>query len=137
VGAIGPEKGFDVLLACARDAALRELPITFTVVGFTTDDVRLFETGKVFITGRYDEEDCQQLVRSADAQLGFLPSVWPETWCYALSALLEADLDVMSFDIGAQAERILKAKRGFVLPLGSTAHVINDALLSYAASLVL
>ncbi len=35
VGAIGVEKGYDVLLACVRDARERDLPLDFAVVGHT------------------------------------------------------------------------------------------------------
>ncbi len=52
VGAIGQEKGYDVLLACARDAASRDLDLRFVVVGHTVDDARLFDTGRVTSPGR-------------------------------------------------------------------------------------
>ncbi len=54
VGAIGLHKGYDVLLACARDAARRNLGLEFVIVGHTTDDARMMATGRVFVTGRFD-----------------------------------------------------------------------------------
>ena len=56
-GGIGVEKGYEVLLACARDAASRGLPLEFVVVGSTTDDARLLSTGRVFITGPYEPDE--------------------------------------------------------------------------------
>ena len=53
LGAIGPEKGYAVLLACGRDAALRNLPLRFVLVGYSSDDDRLLRTGTVFVTGRF------------------------------------------------------------------------------------
>ena len=50
VGAIGMAKGYEVLLACARDAAMRNLNLEFCLVGYSCDDDRLMNTGRVHIT---------------------------------------------------------------------------------------
>lgn len=133
VGAIGPAKGSDVLLACARDAVRRNLPIEFYIVGFTDNDAALLDTGKVFISGRYKESEVLTLIARCESSIGFLPSIWPETWCFALTAMLQAGLRVTTFDIGVQASRILASQRGYVLPLGTPASRINDTLLLQSA----
>ena len=46
------------------------------------------------------------MIRAQEADLAFLPSIVPETWCFTLSEMWEAGLHVVAFDIGAQAERI-------------------------------
>lgn len=129
VGAIGLEKGYEVLLACARDARARSLPIEFVVVGYTADDTRMMDAGPVFITGEYAEADTVALIQAQAAHLAFLPSVWPETWCFALGRAWEAGLAVAAFDLGAPAERIRRAGQGWLLPLGLPARSVNDALL--------
>jgi hypothetical protein len=83
-GAMGIHKGYDVVLACARDAAERRLPLEFVVVGHSIDDARLMVTGKVFITGEYEQGGAVPLIRAQDASFAFLPSVWPETWSFTL-----------------------------------------------------
>jgi glycosyltransferase involved in cell wall biosynthesis len=133
VGAIGPEKGYDVLLACARDAAWRGLALEFIVVGHTSDDRRLLDTGRAFITGRYDDAEAPALIRAQGAQVAFLPSIWPETWCFALGIAWRAGLSAVVFDIGAQADRVRATGRGWVLPLGLPPVAINNALLSVRA----
>lgn len=130
VGAIGVEKGYEVLLACARDARARSLSLEFVVVGYTVDDTRLMDAGPVFVTGEYAEADAAALIRAQMAHLAFIPSVWPETWCFALSRAWEAGLAVVAFNLGAQAERIGATGRGWLLPLGLQARAVNDALLS-------
>lgn len=106
LGAIGDVKGYDMLLACARDAARRDLPIEFALVGYSQDDIPLLATGRVTITGLFKEEDAVDLVHAADADIALLPSIGPETWSYALSTLWEAGLEVVALDLGAPAERI-------------------------------
>jgi glycosyltransferase involved in cell wall biosynthesis len=132
VGAIGVEKGYDVLLECGRDARRRELPLEFVVCGFTEDDERLMAAGAVFVTGRYAPGEAVALIRSQGADLAFLPSVWPEVWCYALSRAWQAGLAAVSFDLGAQAARIRATGRGAVLPLALPAAGVNDALVRLA-----
>ena len=129
IGALGLEKGYDVLLGCARDARRRGLPLHFTIVGYTTDDQRLLDAGPVFITGEYREVDAVPLIRAQGAHLSFLPSVWPETWCFALSRAWQAGLAVAAFNLGAPAERITATGRGWLLPLGWQPGAVNDALL--------
>ena len=130
VGAIGLEKGFDTLLGCARDAAARALPLTFVVVGYTVDDASLMQTGRAFVTGEFSRDEAASLIRAQGAHLAFLPSIWPETWCYALSDVWSAGLSAAVFDIGTPADRVRQAGNGWVLPLGLPAPRINDVLLS-------
>ena len=129
-GGIGPHKGYDILLACARDAAERRLPLEFVVVGDTTGDEPLLATGRVFITGTYQPDEAVALIGAQQANLGFLPSVWPETWSLTLTELWQAGLPVAAFDIGAPADRIRATGRGFLLPLGLPPAAINNALLA-------
>jgi GT2 family glycosyltransferase len=129
IGAIGEHKGYRVLLDCARDARARSLPLEFLVIGYTEDDARLQQTGRVFITGRYGEGEPPHLLRREDPDVLWLPSVWPETWCYALDYALGSALPVAAFDLGAIAERLRGAGRGELLPLGAEPGTINDRLL--------
>jgi GT2 family glycosyltransferase len=130
VGGIGIEKGYEVLLGCAREAARRRRPMSFVVIGHTCDDMRLLEVGNVTITGPYLEGQAEALIRAENAALGFLPSLWPETWCYALSETWRAGLHVLAFDIGAPAERIRSTGRGWLLPLAAGPGNVNDALMA-------
>ena len=133
IGAIGGHKGYEVLLGCARDAAARRLPLEFVVIGYTENDKPLLKTGKVFITGRYSEIEAPHLLRRERPDIVFLPSVWPETWCYTLDYALAAGLPVVSFDLGAIAERLRAAGHGMLLPLNLSSRQINDRLLGRIA----
>ena len=130
IGGIGTEKGYDILLDCARDAAARALPLAFTVVGHTIDDARLLATGRAFVTGPYKEAEAISLIRAQAPDLAWIPSVWPETWCFTLGHAWRAGLQVAAFDIGAPAERIRRTRRGWLLPLGLPPPAINNALLA-------
>jgi glycosyltransferase involved in cell wall biosynthesis len=105
IGAIGKIKGFDVLLACARDARQRRLPLEFIVMGYSMNDRRLQEAG-VRVTGRYLEESAQDTLSALAPHVAWLPSLWPETYSYTLSIALQGGLPVLAFDIGAISRRI-------------------------------
>ena len=129
IGGIGVEKGFEVLLACVRDAAERGLPLRYTVVGYTADDERLLAAGPVFITGQYEEAEAVDLIRAQAADIALLPSIWPETWCFTLGQAWRAGLRAAVFDLGAPAERVRRTTFGDVLPLGLPAAALNNWLL--------
>jgi glycosyltransferase involved in cell wall biosynthesis len=132
IGGIGPAKGYDILMECARDAMRRRLGLEFIVAGASAEDSALMETGRIFVTGPYQEGEATSLIRSVDADLSFLPSIWPETWCFALSEAWAAGLYTIAFDLGAPATRIRATGRGALLPLGLPAARINDILLAWA-----
>ncbi len=131
LGAVGDHKGYAVLLACARDARARRLPIEFVVIGYTTNELPLLATGKVFVTGRYGEAEAPHLLRRERPDVVWLPSVWPETWSYTLDYALGAGLPVLAFDLGAIAERLRAVGAGELLPLGIAPRQINERLLQF------
>jgi glycosyltransferase involved in cell wall biosynthesis len=128
IGAINVPKGYRVLLECARDALARNLPLEFVVIGYTEDDQALIKTGKVFVTGKYEEDELAEIVARERPSIAFFPGVWPETWCYALTHAMKAGLYSVAFDIGAIAERIVTAKSGTLLPPDTSPSKLNDIL---------
>ena len=129
IGGIGPQKGFDILLDCARDIQRRHLPLEFIVIGSTADDAPLLEAG-VFISGAYTADEVYDLVAESQADFAFVPSICPETWGFVLSEAWRAGLYTVVFDLGTQAERVRATGRGAVLPLGLPPERINNALMS-------
>ncbi len=134
IGAVGAQKGYDLLLACARDAAIRDLPIEFVVVGFTSDDLSLFKTGRAFVTGRYDDAEAIELVRAQNCHFAFLPSISPETWSYSLTLAWKAGLPVLAFDFGAIAERIRNTGNGELIAFCDDEMTLNAALADFGAA---
>ena len=129
IGAIGAPKGYEVLLDCARDAAARDLDLEFTVIGYTLDDQLLLDTGRVFVTGPYQDEEVEMLLARERCNVALLPSVTPETWCYSLTHSIGRGIPTVAFDLGAQAERLRGYTQSTLLPLSSSAREVNAALL--------
>ena len=106
--------------------------IEFILVGYSADDERLLQAGPAFITGEYTEPGAVPLIREQRGHVAFIPSIWPETWCFALTRAWQAGLPAVVFDLGAQADRVRATGRGTVLPLGLEPARVNDALLRLA-----
>lgn len=133
IGAIGPLKGSQTILKCALDAREHHKRLRFVVVGYSDIDDRLRSAG-VDITGAYEELDLGGILEAAQPDVIFLPSVWPETYCYALSAAIATTLPICVFDLGAQAERLRSRPNTLILPLSMVDHpdAINDRLFEFS-----
>ncbi|HZK92461.1 MAG TPA: glycosyltransferase [Stellaceae bacterium] len=130
IGAIGPNKGYDLLVACARDALKQGLPLQFYLFGYVADDARLRELGNFRLTGEYARQDLPRVVAENPCDIALFLSIWPETYCYALSDAYAAGLYPLALRFGALEERIAGSKVGTLLPLGSTPSEINAAILA-------
>jgi O-antigen biosynthesis protein len=132
VGTITAIKGSEKLLACARDARARSLPLEFHVIGTTDRDAVFSRLGNVLISGRYQGEEVYERLAAARCHLAFLPSVWPESFMFTLSIVMASGLYTVCFDLGAQASRVRKWGWGQVLQLDAGPESINDSLLAAA-----
>jgi glycosyltransferase involved in cell wall biosynthesis len=108
IGALSPIKGFDVLLGLARSETASLLGLHFTLLGHSADDAALRAAG-VTVLGRYDDETLTARIDELAPDLILLPSVWPETFCYVLTAAAASGRRVAVFDLGAQARRLKEA----------------------------
>ncbi len=136
IGAIGKVKGYNVLLACAKDAREKRLPIEFCLLGYSMNDTQLRQAG-VSISGRYLEEESLERLTALEPHIVWLPSLWPETYSYTLSLGLLGGLSVCAFDIGAIARRLreLGADEHLMpLELQHFPHEINRAFLTFRQS---
>ena len=137
LGAIGPHKGSQIIRNLARDAKSRALPVRYHIVGYS-DSPTETEAAGVTETGRYaTTADAFARVAAASPACIFLPSIWPETHCYALSMAFALRCPPVVFDIGAQADRVRQAGFGFVLPYELIDHIValNDRLIALASQL--
>jgi glycosyltransferase involved in cell wall biosynthesis len=131
LGAIGPHKGNDVILACQADALSRKLPISYMVIGYCDKKelggIRMSETGPYS-----DIKDAIHEINEFAPTLIFYPSIWPETFSYTLSVAFMLNIPPLVFDLGATAERVRRHSFGKVIPSRwiKSIQQINDFILS-------
>ena len=130
IGAIGPHKGSRLILSLARDATARNLPLRYHIIGYSDLSEEMAGAG-VSESGRYaNEAEAVELIKEIGPTCAFLPSIWPETFCYTLSLAFQLQVPPVVFDIGAQRDRVLAENYGFVIPydLIDNIKAINDTL---------
>jgi hypothetical protein len=136
IGAISKVKGYDLLLACAKDARQRQIPLEFIVYGYSLNDLPLRREG-VVVTGRYLDEYADDGLETIAPDAIWLPYVWPETYSYTLSIALRYGHPIFAFDLGAIASRLRALHAAeYLMPLSMAWHPreINDRFLAYRSS---
>jgi glycosyltransferase involved in cell wall biosynthesis len=117
IGAIGPHKGSQLLLACAKRALRDELPLRFVVIGYTDCDSAFASLPNVDITGPYSPGQLGELIAQSRATTALFLSVWPETYSYTLTEAWRYGLHPVAVDLGATAERITADRRGTLVSM--------------------
>jgi GT2 family glycosyltransferase/glycosyltransferase involved in cell wall biosynthesis len=136
IGELGPHKGSALILACAKDAAARNLPLQFCIIGNSYIRDALLKYQNVTITGNYKEEEIYHLLEAQRCHFAFFASLWPETYSYTLSIAQQAGLFPVAFDLGAVAARIHASHWGETLPIAAMGDPsqVNDLLLAVNSS---
>ncbi len=134
LGQLSIAKGLNVLVECAQDAAQRQLPLEFHLLGEPLQPVPSSAEIPLFIHGAYLETELAARLHFLAPHLAWFPAQCPETWSYTLSAALAAGLPVVAPKIGAFIERLAMRADAMLLPLDLSAAAINERLLQIVSS---
>jgi len=115
LGAIGTAKGSVLVSDVAKLALAQKAPIDFVVLGAISAPGKL--PPNVKMSGAYVDDELGSLIEAAALDVIWFPAVWPETYCYTLSAALRGSLPIVAFDLGAVAERLRAHGRGHLLAM--------------------
>lgn len=125
IGALGQIKGYEVLLALARSEGAHRGGLRFTLLGHSQDDETLRQAG-VAVLGRYEDAALARRIDELAPDLILLPSVWPETYSYVLTAAMASGRRIAAFDLGAPAQRLRAwdpaGRRWQLWPLAEAVH---------------
>ena len=109
----------------------RDLNVSISLIGKTDDDFDI-KSDHFFEFGEYRLEDLPKLAAESGADVFFFPSVWPETFSYVCSEILDMGYPLATFDLGAQQEKASGYEKGLVLSLELSPSDLCDALVSFA-----
>ncbi|MGG3692108.1 glycosyltransferase [Heyndrickxia ginsengihumi] len=117
VGAIGPEKGSNIIYELKDFIAKEHLPINIKVIGFTDRHGKPYKSndGKFEVTGSYKVEHLSQLLADHQIALVVNSSICPETYSYTTSEVMLAGYPIITFNLGAPADRIKKHQCGWIV----------------------
>ena len=132
LGNLSPAKGLHVVAACAEDARVRDLPLTFRVLGSTTEPIAQFPHAPLSIVGQYDEGELAQLVEAERPDVILFAAQVPETYAYTLTVAIESGLPIVASALGALPERLAGHPRATTVPWNASAAEWNAALMAAA-----
>ena len=112
VGGINVAKGSNVLEGMVRLAERHWLPVLFELFGNID---RPIDSPHFRNNGPYEPAQLPRLLAERGCHAIFLPSIWPETYCYILDEVVGLGLPVGVFDIGAPAERLRHWPNGLIV----------------------
>jgi GT2 family glycosyltransferase/glycosyltransferase involved in cell wall biosynthesis len=132
LGNLSPAKGLGVVAACADDAKSRGLPLTFRVLGSTTEPMPQFPEVPLSIVGQYDDARLAQLLAAERADVIMFAAQVPETYAYTMTVALASGLPIVASALGALPERMFGHPGAHAVPWNATAPEWNAALLRAA-----
>lgn len=122
IGGIAIHKGRKILQALIKNRKGIKVHL------FGVADKRICSGLRFRNHGKYKREKLPQLLSENGIDLVCLFSIWPETYSYTLTEAVACGIPVISFDLGAIAERIKKYNLGYLVPVGATSAEIIDAV---------
>lgn len=113
LGTLVKHKGLDVVKDVLDYIERNHLDVNLVLVGNCGEKIK----NKHFIeTGQYTRDMLPSLIFKYDIDIFWIASIWPETFSYTTEEIITMNFPVMSFDLGAPAERIKRYARGSIIP---------------------
>lgn len=134
IGAMSAIKGADILESAAIEAAKRNAPVEFHLLGYGYRHFKTQPRARLTVHGAYKDEDLPGLLEWLKPDLIWFPAQWPETYSYTLSAALVAGLPVVVPDLGAFAERVAGRPWSWVCHWGEDSKGWIDAFTAMHAN---
>jgi glycosyltransferase involved in cell wall biosynthesis len=113
VGTLTQAKGGDIVVSMVKQNPKTQFVIIGSVINQYLKDLNKLEN--VIITGPYRQSELPDILNENKVTVTAITSVWPETFCYVLQELMLLEYPVVSFNLGAQGERVYKYKYGLVV----------------------
>ncbi len=126
LGDIGYQKGAAVLQRLAQRLARANDGTGLVIVGRVDPAWPL--PPPAVVHGAYRLADLPEIVARHGITEWLMPSVWPETFSFAVREALATGFPVTCFDLGAQAEAVRAAPNGTVLPFADIDEMVNTVL---------
>ena len=121
VGALSLIKGADVLEDAAVVAKKTGAPVEFHLIGYAYRALKTQPHACLSVHGRYAEAELPELLTWLQPDVVWFPALWPETYCYVLSACLQGGWPVAASDIGAFTERLAGRRWSWLKPWQTSA----------------
>lgn len=127
VGSINHHKGAGLVAGIAEAIRRRRLPVRITVIGTISPAPR---SVTVTVTGPYRPEELPELIEKHRVNVFLFPSILSETFSYVVQELMQLEVPLAVYNIGAPSERVRGYSKGLILP-EIDADKTLDALMAF------
>ncbi|MFT6835916.1 MAG: glycosyltransferase involved in cell wall biosynthesis [Francisellaceae bacterium] len=125
IGHITKAKGADVLKQLGEYISENKINADIIVFGQLKEQNR---TSNTIVLGPYELNQLANNIQSNNVNVMFMPSICPETFSYATEELMALALPIVSFNLGAQGEKISNYKNGTTISTKSSSEEILSVL---------
>ena len=96
------------------------MPINIKVIGniygkYAYEKNYLSEDKKFEVTGPYNNEEISNLLAKHKISLVIIPTLCPETYCWTASEAMWSGYPVITFNLGAPADRVKQLDGGWIV----------------------
>lgn len=131
IGCLTDHKGAKIIESLLKEADKRKSNVRFVLIGKSDTDAEL-ETSRFRELGEYQLNELPSRAAESGAEVFFFPSVWPETFSYVCSEVIQMGYPLATFDLGAQAEKAASYELGRTFSLNLDSTELLDALMGFA-----
>lgn len=125
LGVLSYHKGSEIITQMLEIIEKLNLDINIVLIGSAVDKINHKNFKQ---TGKYTTDMIPKLVSENDIDLFFISSIWPETFSYTTQEIINMNLPVVSFDLGAQAEKVKKYNKGLILNDFNPESALNEII---------
>ena len=115
LGVLSEHKGGHIIEQMVRNIEEKQLNVNVVLIGYTDSGVSI-SSPNFRETGRYGTGELPRLIYENDIDIFMIPSIWPETFSYTTQEIMEMNMPVAVFDLGAPAERVKNYDKGIIIP---------------------
>lgn len=112
LGILSYHKGIEVIKSLIKVIEEKNININIILIGKSEEKI---DSTHFKETGEYDVYMIPKLILEYDIDVFFIASICPETFSYTTQEIIELNMPVVSFNIGAQGEKVKKFEKGAVL----------------------
>lgn len=127
VGAMAPHKGSNILKQLIREN--KNTNIKIHLIGKSEDSELRNHKENYIYHGKYTRGELPKLLIENQIDLVCIFATWPETYSYTLTETYMAKVPVITFDIGAVADRIKQDKLGYIVPFNEEPKKILEKIV--------
>lgn len=125
LGILINHKGSDLVEEMLREIEAKQWNVRIVLIGKVMG-TSMEGYKNFYATGEYHVSDLPRLVYENDIDIFLMASVWPETFSYTTTEVMQMGLPVASFDLGAPAERIRTYDKGLILSQRDAAVTLEE-----------